>query len=161
MNHASSYTNIFALCFSAAEVLDSEPAMQQVTTKRMIKKAEKEANPPPPKVPEVLQPCSKAGKRFRGTDGSTKTAFMPAWGICEQDSISGSSLLAVDWSKCSITAHDLADALSRTSLEEGEQLGSQAMYQVHTLTYQECYFFIVCSIDRGVLSYLMFSCSHT
>lgn len=116
--------------------------MRPHTTKRMVKKAEKEANPPPPKVPAFLKHCQNSGKRFRGDEGEMKTAFQPDWGVCDQDSISGSSLLAVDWSKCSITLADRVEVVSSTGLDEGEQLGSLALYQVNTLLSFCCQFFI-------------------
>lgn len=124
----------FLFCFAAAaEVIDNEPSMRPQVTKRMVKKAEKEANPPPPKVPAFLQHCQNSGKRFRDAGGKIKTSFQPDWGVCDQDSISGSSLLAIDWSKCSITPADRVEVVSSTGLDEGEQLGSLAMYQVNTL----------------------------
>lgn len=104
--------------------------MRPQTTKRMVKKAEKEANPPPPKVPAFLQHCQNSGKRFRAGGGNMKTAFQPDWGICDQDSVSGSALLAMDWSKCSVSPVDRVETVSSTGLEEVIQLGSQAMHQV-------------------------------
>lgn len=120
----------FILSFSAAESLDANPGMVEKQTKRMAKQAEKLANPSPSKLPGFLKSRSKGGKRFRDAEGKTKTAFMPSWGICEQDSIHGDSLLSIDWSKCSITPPDMVNVMARASINETEQLGCQAMYQV-------------------------------
>ncbi|KAK1396935.1 hypothetical protein POM88_006798 [Heracleum sosnowskyi] len=95
----------------------------------MVKKAKFVANPPPSKVPDFLTHSQKAGKRFRDSEGTVKTTFQPAWGICEQDSIAGSSLLTMDWSRFSITPPDMVNVLARSGMEETEQMGSQAMYQ--------------------------------
>ncbi|KAK1368102.1 hypothetical protein POM88_034194 [Heracleum sosnowskyi] len=120
------------LSLEAADNIDKEPANSGQVTKRMSKKAELAANPPPPKVPEFLTLSQKAGKRSRNLEGNVKTAFQPSWGICEQDSIAGSSSLAMDWSKFSITPPDMVNLLARSGFEETEQLGCQAMYQMNS-----------------------------
>ncbi|KAK1357003.1 hypothetical protein POM88_050259 [Heracleum sosnowskyi] len=120
------------LSLEAAEALDREPGMGEQVTKRMVKKAEFVANPPPPKVPDFLTHSQKAGKRFRDSEGIIKTTFQPAWGICGQDSIVGSSLLAMDWSRFSITPPDMVNVLARSKLDETEQMGTQAIYQLNS-----------------------------
>lgn len=59
-----------------------------------------------------------------------QTAFMPEWGICEQHSVSGSSLLAKDWSRECITPPDRVNIVERTGIDEAEQLGASAVYNV-------------------------------
>lgn len=96
----------------------------------MIKKAEKEANPEDVPAPEFLQHCSKAGKRIRSSDGSMKTAFMPDWGICEQDAIKDSHLLAREWSRNAIAPADKVHFATATDLEENESMGAYHAYNV-------------------------------
>ncbi|KAK1365699.1 hypothetical protein POM88_041260 [Heracleum sosnowskyi] len=120
------------LSLEAADDIDKEPANSEQVTKRMARKAELAANPPPSKVPDFLTHSQKAGKRFRNSEGIVKTAFQPSWGICDQDSIAGSSMLAMEWYRFSITPPDMVNLLARSGLEETEQLGSQAMYQMNS-----------------------------
>ncbi|XP_063942583.1 uncharacterized protein LOC135150274 [Daucus carota subsp. sativus] len=98
----------------------------------MMKKLAERANPPEPTTPAFLQHSQQAGKRFRDADGHMQTAFMPAWGICDQHSVSGSSLLAKDWSRECITPPDRTNIVERTSLDEAEQLGASAAYNLNS-----------------------------
>lgn len=104
--------------------------MRETVTKRMERRAEKEANPPSPTIPNFLRSPSQGGKRSRDGNGGIKTPFVPGWVITEQDSVSGSSLLAVDWSKHVVTGPDMVESLLRSTIEESEHLGAQALYQV-------------------------------
>ena len=91
------FANIHIICFvSAVEIIDDDQGRGDKVTKRMMKKLAERANPPEPTTPAFLQHSQQAGKRFRDADGHMQTAFMPAWGICDQHSVSGSSLLAKD-----------------------------------------------------------------
>lgn len=96
----------------------------------MLKQKAKEDNPPPVQAPSFLKHCEKAAKRFRDPDGRVKTTFQPEWGIADQDAISGCSLLAMDWSRFSITEPDKANVFPSHDIDENEQLGALAAYQV-------------------------------
>ena len=106
--------------------------MKPAVSARMVKKAEKDMNPPARRLPNFLVQCSSSpsGKRIRNTDGSIKTPFVPNWGICEQDSIAGSPALALDWAKCSVTPPDLVAACAVDKMAESEMLGAHSLYQV-------------------------------
>ncbi|KAL1826482.1 hypothetical protein ACET3Z_004894 [Daucus carota] len=112
----------------SVEIIDDDQGRGDKVTKRMMKKLAERANPPEPTTPAFLQHSQQAGKRFRDADGHMQTAFMPAWGICDQHSVSGSSLLAKDWSRECITPPDRTNIVERTSLDEAEQLGASAAY---------------------------------
>lgn len=121
---------MFFLCFvTAAEIIDNEPKNKVTTSSRMIKHAEKRANPPSPKIPDFLNQSKHGGKRYRDVHGDTKTAFLPEWGLCEQDEVLGSSMLAQEWSKCSITAPDKLKIAATTGIGECEGYGALALYQ--------------------------------
>lgn len=96
LNYVCSYSDVFACFILVVDAIDSALRMGEQVTKRMIKKVANEANPPEPKIPKVLKKCQNSGKRFRDVEGNIKMTFMPEWGICEQDSVIKSSLLAID-----------------------------------------------------------------
>lgn len=135
---------MFSLHFSAAEEIDSRPENQPQVTRRMIKKATEQLNPPDRRVPSFLEGCSQGGKRSRNAGESMRVPFAPDWGICEQDSILGSTDLAVSWSRLSITAPDLLTVMAGDKVDEAERLGAQALYQVPTFTFD----LLVCTFLR-------------
>lgn len=99
-------------------------------TKRMTKRSEKAKNPSDPNIPSFLEGCSQPGKRGRGNEGSTRSPFLPNWGICEQDSVLGSPALALDWAKCSITPPDVFAVTAVDKVEESQLIGAQALHTV-------------------------------
>lgn len=52
--------------------------------------------------------------------------FTPDWGICEHDSVLGSSALASAWSRLSITPPDLLTVTAGDKIDESARLGAQA-----------------------------------
>lgn len=111
--------------------MDSKLGVPNAPTRRMMHRDEQARNPPQPKVPDFLQRCPKSGKRSKGSKGSSKTLFIPDWGIYTQDSVLGSPSLALDWSKCSITPPDLITTTTGDRLQDSEAFGTQAFYQVN------------------------------
>lgn len=76
------------------------------------------------KVLDFLRHRSKSRKRVKSSDGNSKTPFIPDWDICANESILGSLILALDWSKCSITPSDLIIVTTGDRLQEAEEHGS-------------------------------------
>ncbi|XP_017243330.1 uncharacterized protein LOC108215365 isoform X2 [Daucus carota subsp. sativus] len=111
------------------EIIDDTQGRGEQVAKRMLKKLHQSANPPKPTSHAF---CQKVGKRFRDVDGHMQTAFMPAWDIYDQHSVSGSSLLAKDWSRECITPADRISIVERTGLEEAEELGASAAYKLNS-----------------------------
>lgn len=119
------------LSFEAAEETDNRPANQPTVTRRMMKKAEAQLEPSRREVPQFLEENSQGGKRYRNAGESVRTPFTPDWGICDQDSILGSTSLAVAWSRLSITPPDVLTATAGDKIDEAERLGAQGLYQVN------------------------------
>ena len=119
---------------TAAESINFNLGVGDDETHKM-KKARLAAEGPvrEPNMPGFLQPCDGAqakgkGKRAREEEEGPETAaWKPSWGIRRQDTLVGSTLNSVDWSKNSIPPADRSKIVVKTDIEEAETLGAQGI----------------------------------
>lgn len=82
-----------------------------------------------PKIPAFLGEDEEVIHQL-GDPRTRGAAWVPGWGLRQQDTLVGSTAHSRDWSKHCVTPHDYADIVVPSSLESAELMGAQAIATV-------------------------------
>ena len=133
VNLICSYVDIFLLFFysTVAGSIDGVLGVGEEETRKMILVRETTVaagDAPEPTIPSFLMHSRNAEKTPRMEQASTPfMAFHLDCGICESDTIPGSSELSMEWSRHSITPTNHATFISSGGIDEVEILGANGL----------------------------------